>query len=317
MSPSQRPPLVVTAGMGIGPEVTLRALADGPWHDVVVVGRRTALDRENQQLGLPLVAVDTLRPAAGAIAVLDPGDAPEPTEVAAIRRGAEACLAGQAAALVTAPIHKKRLQERGFAFTGHTDFLGHLCGVEGEVMAFVGGRFRLALVTTHVPLMAVGPALSPARIVHTTRTFAAALEHDRGIARPRVAVCGLNPHAGEEGMLGTEERDTIGPATEQLRAEGLAVVGPISAETAFMQMARGALDGIVAMYHDQGLVPLKAVDFGRSVNWTLGLPLVRTSVDHGTADELVGTGRADPASMGAALALARGIVARRAAQQHR
>lgn len=300
--------------MGIGPEVTLQALAEGPWHDVVVVGRREALERENRVLGLPLVAVNTVRAATTGVAVLDPGDAPEPTEVAAIRLGARACLEGRAAAIVTAPIHKKRLQERGFAFTGHTDFLAHLCGREGEVMAFVGGRFRLALVTTHIPLMAVGPALSQPRIVHTTRTFAAALERDRGISRPRIAVCGLNPHAGEEGMLGTEERDTIGPAADQLRAQGLTVVGPISAETAFMLMARGGLDGIVAMYHDQGLVPLKAVDFGRSVNWTLGLPIVRTSVDHGTADELVGTGQADPASMGAALALARDIVARRAAR---
>ncbi len=304
-------PLVVTAGMGIGPEVTLRALRDGPWHDLVVVGRRAALERENATLGIDLIEVPGIVARADGLAVYDPGDADEPTEVAAIRAGAAACLDGRAAALVTAPIHKKRLAERGFAFTGHTDFLGHLCGQRDEVMAFVGGRFRLALVTTHVPLMQVGALLTVPRIAHTARTLAQALTRDLGIRAPRIALCGLNPHAGEEGLLGSEEGTVIAPAAALLRGEGHRITGPISAETAFMQMAQGAFDGIVAMYHDQGLVPLKAVDFGRSVNWTIGLPLVRTSVDHGTADTLVGTGRADPASMSAAVALARRIVAQR------
>jgi 4-hydroxythreonine-4-phosphate dehydrogenase len=304
--------LVLTPGMGIGPEVTLRALAADGWGDVVLVGRRAALDAANVALGLPLAPVAAVdADAGGGIPVLDPGDTREPAEVAAIRLAAEACLSGRASALVTGPIHKARLVERGFAFRGHTDFLGALCGVEREVMAFVGGELRVALVTTHIPLMAVGDALDRADIARATRVAARALRDDLGLPAPRVAVCGLNPHAGEGGLLGREELDIIGPACDDLRAEGLAVAGPVSAETAFLQARLGEVDLIVAMYHDQGLAPLKAVDFGRSVNWTLGLPIVRTSVDHGTADALVGTGRADPASMRAALGLAREIAARR------
>lgn len=313
MSPAQR--LLLTAGMGIGPEVALRALEADGWQDVVVVGRMSRLAEANAAVGLPLVPVDRVDAAVDGVAVLDPGDATEPTEVAAIRLSAEACLQGRAGALVTGPIHKARLVERGFAFRGHTDFLGHLCGAPREVMAFVGGELRVALVTTHIPLMAVGAALRTADIERVVRTAAAALRDDLGLPDPRVAVCGLNPHAGEDGLLGTEEQTTIGPACDALRAEGLAVQGPVSAETAFLAARTGRADLIVAMYHDQGLAPLKAVDFGRSVNWTLGLPIVRTSVDHGTADALVGTGTADPASMRAALGLARRIVARRAARQ--
>jgi 4-hydroxythreonine-4-phosphate dehydrogenase len=310
VSPARR--IALTPGMGIGPEVTLRALQADGWADLVLIGRRAALDRANADIGLPLVSVDTIDAAVDGVAVLDPGDAPEPTEVAAIRHAAEACLAGHAGALVTGPIHKARLVERGFAFRGHTDFLGHLCGAEREVMAFVGGELRVALVTTHIPLMQVGAALRSEDIQRVVRTAESALRRDLGMPAPRVAVCGLNPHAGEDGLLGSEELDTIGPACDALRASGLAVEGPVSAETAFLAARTGRADLIVAMYHDQGLAPLKAVDFGRSVNWTLGLPIVRTSVDHGTADSLVGTRTADPASMRAALSLARRIVARRA-----
>lgn len=306
--------LVLTPGMGIGPEVTLRALLDRPqlWERVVLAGRRQALDATG--LPLPLVAVDELAPARGGIAVWDPGDQDEVTEAAAIRAGALACLSGRAGALVTGPIHKARLARRGFAFRGHTDFLGHLCGVDphrGEVMAFYGSRFGVALVTAHLPLAQVPGAITADRVRHVAETAARAWRDDLGLAHPRLAVCGLNPHAGEGGMLGREELDHIGPACERLRQEGWELQGPVSAETAFLQAVEGRVDVVVAMYHDQGLAPLKAVDFGHSVNWTLGLPIVRTSVDHGTADHLVGTGRADPASMRAALDLASRIVARR------
>ena len=304
--------LVITPGMGIGPEVTLRALAHDGWSDVVLVGRSEALAVANQQAALPLVAVRDLDQRVEGIPVLDPGDEQEPAEVAAIRIAATACMQGRAAALVTGPIHKARLVERGFAFRGHTDFLGHLCQAPREVMAFVGGELRVALVTTHIPLMQVGAALHAEDIERVVRTSEAALRSDLGIEAPRVAVCGLNPHAGEDGLLGTEEQEIIGPACERLRNAGLSIDGPVSAETAFLAARTGRVDLIVAMYHDQGLAPLKAVDFGRSVNWTLGLPIVRTSVDHGTADALVGTGTADPASMQAAVRLARTIVARRA-----
>lgn len=308
---SAGPPLLLTAGMGIGPEVSLRALAAEGADDVVVVGRWSALSAANSGLGLPLRRVEALRTEPGAVAVFQPPADDEPVEVAAIRVSARACLSGEAAALVTGPIHKLQLVEQGFTHRGHTDFLGALCGVEEPVMAFVGGELRVALVTHHLPLMEVGAALSADEIARVARVTVAALERDLGLERPTVAVCGLNPHAGEGGLLGREELDTIGPACAALRAEGLGIVGPVSAETAFLEARAGRVDLVLAMYHDQGLAPLKAVDFGRSVNWTLGLPMVRTSVDHGTALDLVGTGRADPASMVAALRLARQILARR------
>ena len=309
-----RPPILLTPGMGIGPEVTVKALLEeGDLRDVVLVGRGEPVLAEASRRGLAVHPVtDPLAPVPeGTVALFDPGDEAEPTEVAAIRLAAAACLSGQAAALVTGPIHKKRLMERGFAFSGHTDFLEHLCGSQRAVMAFVGGELRVALVTTHVPLMKVGKLLNHDDLVRVTEIVAEALQQDLGLEAPRVAVCGLNPHAGDEGALGTEELETIGPACDTLRARGHALQGPISAETAFLGARSNRYDVIIAMYHDQGLAPLKAVDFGRSVNWTLGLPLVRTSVDHGTADALVGTDSADPASMTAALRLARTIVARR------
>lgn len=306
--------LALTPGMGVGPELALRALASGAAGDaeVVLIGRRSALDEANRALGLPLVGVADLqqRPAAGAWAVLDAPDEAEPAEVAALRLAVRGCLDGALDALVTGPIHKARLAARGFPYAGHTDFLGALCGAE-PVMAFAGGDLRVALVTVHVPLARVPALVTAERVLHTARTAGRALREDLGIARPRLAICGLNPHAGESGLLGREEIEQIGPAADQLRAEGWEALGPVSAETAFLEARAGRVDLVVAMYHDQGLAPLKAVDFGRSVNWTLGLPIVRTSVDHGTADALVGTGRADPASMVAALRLAREIAGRR------
>ena len=306
-----RRPLLLSPGMGIGPEVTLRALALDGHDDVVLVGRVAAIEGANADVGLRLQRVDEPTVVPGALAVHEPDADAEPVEVAAVRLAAEHCLAGAASALVTGPIHKRRLVDQGFAFRGHTDFLGSLCGVSEPVMAFVGGELRVALVTHHIPLMSVGAALTPGVIEGVVRTAAAALERDLGLRTPRIAVCGLNPHAGEQGLLGREELDCIGPACERLRGGGLDVVGPVSAETAFLDARAGRVALVVAMYHDQGLAPLKAVDFGRSVNWTLGLPIVRTSVDHGTADHLVGTGLADPSSMRAALRLARQVISRR------
>lgn len=307
-------PLVVTHGMGIGPEVTARALVETPLaRPVVLLGRPETAREAAARAGLSLAEVGDLSEARlGHAALLVPPTQPgEAVEVAAIRFAAESCLSGAAAAMVTGPIHKKRLADQGFRFNGHTDFLGALCGAE-PVMAFAGGELRVALVTTHMPLMAVGAALTVERIASTVRISHRALVAELGLSAPTIAVCGLNPHAGEGGMLGTEELETIGPACDLLRAEGIDVLGPVSAETAFLQAQLKRVEMVVAMYHDQGLAPLKAVDFGRSVNWTLGLPIIRTSVDHGTADHLVGTGEADPASMGAALRLAEAILQRRA-----
>ena len=301
--------LLLTPGdpRGIGPEVACRALHDPALRArTVLVGDRDALDAAARDAGLVLTEVDGPRPVSdGAVARWVPGGDPaEPVEVRALRVAVHECLAGRAAALVTGPIHKARLAARGFAHTGHTDFLGALCGVPDPVMAFVGGRLRVALVTVHLPLRAVPDALTADGVVHTARTAHTALVRDLGLPAPRIAVCGLNPHAGDDGLLGHEDADLVAPAVARLRADGLDARGPVSAEAAFRAAMAGEVDLVVAMYHDQGLAPLKAVDFGRSVNWTLGLPIVRTSVDHGTADDLVGTGRADPSSMEAALAWA-------------
>ena len=287
-----RPPLLLTPGdpAGIGPEVAARALSTFDAHPVRIVGDEAAMTPWLKRLSLPHSVFD---PAA----VL--GTA-EPVEVRSLRWGVAECLAGRAAGIVTGPIHKARLAEQGFQWPGHTGFLGHLCGIDAPVMAFVGGRVRVALVTVHLPLQEVATALTPERIVHTIQTAHTALQ-DLGMDAPRLAICGLNPHAGDDGLLGREERDCITPAVERCRARGIDATGPMSAESAFMPGGRDQWDLIVAMYHDQGLVPLKALDFGRTVNWTLGLPIIRTSVDHGTAYDLVGTDTADPSSMRAAL----------------
>lgn len=297
---SLRPPLVLTPGdpAGIGPEITWKALQALDGVDVVVVCDPGLLPG-------PLPTVGDVAAGRGRGATrLDPPPGDEPVEVRALRLAVAACLSGDARALVTGPIHKARLRARGFRFSGHTDFLAHLCGDQRPVMAFAGGSLRVALVTTHLPLSQVPAAITADAVIHTVETAARALRDQLGLAAPRLVVCGLNPHAGEEGMLGAEEIAVIGPACDAVRAMGWDVVGPLGSETAFRLAADGAVDLVVAMYHDQGLAPLKLVDFGRSVNWTLGLPLVRTSVDHGTADDIAGQGLADPASMLAAIGLA-------------
>ncbi len=291
------PPLVLTPGdpAGIGPEITRKALAAEP-QDVVVIGDPS--DLPDTWSRVPAVRADHR-----GVGLLVPPPGEEPVEVRALRVAVDACLDGRARALVTGPIHKARLRARGFPFTGHTDFLAHLTGGRA-VMAFAGGDLRVALVTTHVPLRGVSGLLTVERVRYTVETTAAALRDQLGLARPRVVVCGVNPHAGEQGELGDEEQRVIGPACDAARAAGWDVVGPLGSETAFRLAGTGAVDLVVAMYHDQGLAPLKLVDFGRSVNWTLGLPIVRTSVDHGTADDIAGQERADPSSMLAAIRLA-------------
>ncbi len=248
-----------------------------------------------------VVEVDAIRPGEG-LRVLAPRPGDEPVEVRAIRDAVAACRAGIASAMVTGPIHKARLAARGFHHAGHTEFLAELCGVQRPVMAFTGGQFRVALVTVHLPLRAVADAMTVDLVLHTLVTADRALRKQLRLASPRLLVCGLNPHAGDSGLLGREEIDVIAPAIAQARTLGICAEGPVSAETAFADP--GASDMIVAMYHDQGLAPLKRGDFGRSVNWTLGLPIIRTSVDHGTADGLVGTGKARADSMIAAIELA-------------
>ncbi|MFC4159942.1 4-hydroxythreonine-4-phosphate dehydrogenase PdxA [Chitinimonas lacunae] len=220
-------------------------------------------------------------------------------------RAIDGCLSGEFSALVTAPLHKGVIVEAGHPdFTGHTEYLAARTHTEQVVMMLVGGGMRVALATTHLPLREVADAITPASLSRTLRILDADLRQKFGLARPRILVAGLNPHAGEGGHLGREEIDIIEPTLAALRAEGLELIGPLPADTLFnpAQLARG--DAVLAMYHDQGLPVLKHASFGQGVNLTLGLPMIRTSVDHGTALDLAGSGKADPGSLHKAVELA-------------
>ena len=316
-----RAPLALTAGepAGIGPDLVAllaRTRRAQPW---VCIGDPALLADRARRLGIALdirawtpgtpVSVD-----AGAVsvlplplAVLPECGAPDPANaravLAALDRAVDGCLCGEFAALVTGPLQKSTINDAGIPFTGHTEYLAARTGGT-PVMLLVAGTLRVALVTTHLPLRAVADAVTGERITRAIEI----LEHDLrtrfGIAAPRIAVLGLNPHAGEGGHLGREELDVIEPALAALRARGLRLTGPLAADTAFTPAARAGYDAVLAMYHDQGLTALKTAGFGEAVNCTLGLPIVRTSVDHGTALGLAGSGRIETGSLSAAIELA-------------
>lgn len=324
---------------GIGPDITLlawlRRNADG-LTPFALLGDAALLAARAKQLGLvvPITAIASLGEAASAFARALPvlpcplaGDigAGHPTSRAArviidtIERGVAAVLGGEAAALVTNPIAKHVLAEAGFPHPGHTEFLGALAQARGlaasPVMMLVGADLRVVPVTIHIPLAAVPEALTTALIVQTARVTARGLQRHFGIAAPRLAITGLNPHAGEEGMLGHEDRAIILPAIEALRSEGMQVSGPHPADTLFHARARQTYDAALAMYHDQALIPVKTLAFDEGVNVTLGLPFIRTSPDHGTAFDIAGTGKARPDSLIAALRLAAAMAEAGATQQ--
>jgi 4-hydroxythreonine-4-phosphate dehydrogenase len=256
-----------------------------------------------QPIGLPLRA----RPAHP-----DPADAP--AILGAIARAVAAVRQGQAAAVVTNPIHKENLYRSGFRHPGHTEYLAELAGTgEVPVMMLASPALRVVPVTIHLPLRQAAESLSAAAIVHAGRVTAAALKRDFGIAAPRLAVAGLNPHAGEGGGLGSEDGAIIAPAIAELRAAGIDARGPLPADTMFHAEARRGYDAALCMYHDQALIPLKMIDFWGGVNVTLGLPFVRTSPDHGTALAIAGRGVARADSLIAALCLAAAMAARRRA----
>ena len=233
----------------------------------------------------------------------DPAQAPVIVEV--IARGVELVQAGQAAALCTLPIHKQALQEgAGFAYPGHTEYLAALAGGAEVAMMLAGPSLRVVPATIHMPLAEVPGALTPALLARVIRITRAALIRDFAVPAPRIAVAGLNPHAGEGGRMGREETEVIAPVLARLRAEGVDLRGPLSADTMFHPAARQGYDAAVAMYHDQALIPIKTLDFDQGVNITLGLPFVRTSPDHGTAFDIAGQGHANPASTIAALRMA-------------
>ena len=230
--------------------------------------------------------------------------------ISAIEMAVEFCLSREASAIVTNPIQKETLYDVGFKFQGHTDFLAHLAKCEGrDVMMLVGEGLRTVPITVHIPLSEVPKTLTTAAIVSQGKTVAAALQKYFGIAQPRIAVTGLNPHAGENGAMGHEDQTIVAPAIAELRSAGLTVQGPLPADTAFHPEARASYDAILCMYHDQALIPVKTLDFHGGVNVTLGLPFIRTSPDHGTALSLAGTGKANPSSLIAAIKLAASMAA--------
>ena len=291
---------------------------------VVILADRGALEARAAMLGLlvalpdyvpgveaPISLLNLPAPAPVTPGHLDPANGPYVLET--LRRAVAGCLSGEFAGLVTGPVHKGVINDAGIAFTGHTEFLAELTGTPRVVMMLAGGGMRVALATTHLPLREVADAITAAGLAETLRILHAGLRRDFGLARPRILVAGLNPHAGEGGHLGREEIEVIEPVLATLRAEGMDLIGPLPADTLFQRKNLAAADAVLAMYHDQGLPVLKHASFGEGVNITLGLPIVRTSVDHGTALDLAGTGRIDPGSLGVAIETARAMAAHRVA----
>jgi 4-hydroxythreonine-4-phosphate dehydrogenase len=304
-------PLALTIGdpAGIGPEVVLRALAspDRPRAPVRVYGPVAVLRERAARFGLgdpPQTAVETVDvPLAEPIALGVVSASGGRAAAESVLRAAADARVGRVRALVTAPLNKESLAAAGYAWPGHTEMLAEAAGVSDMAMMFVGGGLRVALLTIHLPLRAVADALTRDEVVRIVRLVHRELPRFRAAGR-RVALCALNPHAGEGGRFGHEEQSVLAPAARQLREEGLDVHGPLPADSLFARAARGEFDAVVAAYHDQGLIPVKLLAFGRAVNVTLGLPFVRTSVDHGTGFDIVEKGVADPGSLVEAMRLA-------------
>ncbi|WP_101674849.1 4-hydroxythreonine-4-phosphate dehydrogenase PdxA [Alloalcanivorax mobilis] len=316
-----RRPLAITSGdpAGIGPDLVLPLAAALPGLPLVLLGDRQVLDERARRLGLNVALIDW-RPgqalpehgtalwhcAAGApVQAGRPDPATGAGTLTMLERAADGCLDGTFAAMVTAPLAKNVIRDRADpAFTGHTEFLAARAGIERVVMMLAAGDLRVALATTHLPLARVPSAINGADLTRTLTILRDDLRDKFAIAEPRILVLGLNPHAGESGHLGREEIDIISPTLERLRAAGFALTGPLPADTAFQPALLERHDAVLAMYHDQGLPVLKYAGFGEAVNITLGLPFVRTSVDHGTAFELAGSGQAHGGSLLAATRLA-------------
>jgi 4-hydroxythreonine-4-phosphate dehydrogenase len=325
-------PLIITMGdpTGIGPEILLQALCSGAFSELawplivagdpgvlqraaVVCGLEASLQAGSQQpLASDEIHIGHYALPVRALSQLDlsqqrygkPETSSGRAMAAYISWACDVCIAGDAAGMVTAPINKQALQAAGADFPGHTELLAARCQVEDVVMMLAGERLRVCLVTTHCALREVPQRLTTQRILKTIRIVSASLQKQFGLKRPRLAVLALNPHAGEGGLFGDEEKRHIAPAVAAARAEGIVASGPHSADTLFWFAVQGQYDAVICMYHDQGLIPLKLLHFDDGVNVTLGLPIVRTSVDHGTAYDLAGTGQASPASLIAAVKMA-------------
>ena len=316
------PRIVITAGepAGIGPDIVIMA-AQQTWPaELICIADIQLLGERANALGLPLKLFPWS--ATNNLTTHEPGTLkyihiPLVTRVSpgkldpdnanyvlnSLTQAADLCLASSVYAMVTAPVHKSVINDAGIPFSGHTEFLQQYCGADNVVMLLAATDLRIALATTHLPLVDVPAAITLDSLSRVILTLEKDLKAKFGISEPRITVLGLNPHAGEGGHLGREEEDIIRPALEQLRAKGLIIEGPLPADTAFNPKIRARTDAYLAMYHDQGLPVLKYAAFGQAVNITLGLPLLRTSVDHGTALTLAGTGQAHPGSLQAALQL--------------
>jgi len=317
------PRLIVTSGepAGIGPDLCIAA-ANRAWPcELVFAGDERVFAERSRALGAsvriePYRAQRTPKPhTPGVLSVLhrstntdvragqlDAANAAYVLEL--LNVATDGCSSGTFDAMVTAPVQKSVINEAGVAFSGHTEYLAQRCGGGLPVMMLACPGLRVALLTTHLPLHAVPAAITPERIERVVRILERDLREKFAIPQPTILVCGLNPHAGESGHLGREELDVIAPTLEALRAQGLKLIGPAPADTAFTPHMLQGIDAVLAMYHDQGLPVIKYAGFGNAVNVTLGLPIIRTSVDHGTALQLAGSGKADPGSLIAAIELA-------------
>jgi 4-hydroxythreonine-4-phosphate dehydrogenase len=307
-----RPRIAITTGepAGIGPEISILALADALDADITLIGDETLLAARARAAGVAWPAQAEVlhiqlaaEPRAGHLDVRN-----APYVLATLDRAIDGALAGDYDAVVTAPVQKSVINDAGIPFTGHTEYLAARSHAPQVVMMLAGdtphGVLRVALATTHLPLARVPDALTVDGLVAVMRVLVHDLTHRFGVAQPRIAVTGLNPHAGEGGHLGREEIEVIAPAIARMRAAGAVVDGPLPADTLFVPSIVQRYDAVLAMFHDQGLPVLKYATFGHGINITLGLPFIRTSVDHGTALDIAGGGRADAGSLRAALALA-------------
>ena len=328
---SEKPLIAITMGdpCGVGPEIIVKSLDHADCSascSPIVLGDPGALLRALTTCGSRLTIAEIETPEQARLVA--PGQIPllalsrlteadlrygHPTAATGdavfryICTAARLCLAGQVAAMVTAPISKESMNRAGHDYPGHTELLAELCGSDDYVMMLAGDVLRVSLVTIHEALANIPRLITFERVLTTIRITAAGVARLTGVANPRLAVLALNPHCGEGGMFGNEERTVIGPAIAAAQAEGIDAIGPLSADTLFHFAQQGEYDGVVAMYHDQGLIPLKMLHFDDGVNITLGLPIIRTSVDHGTAYNLAGTGRASEKSMLAAVRMAVGM----------
>ncbi|MCP1373920.1 4-hydroxythreonine-4-phosphate dehydrogenase PdxA [Dyella lutea] len=322
-----RPRLALTAGepAGVGPELLAR-LASIPFDaELVAITDRELLERAARRCDIQLELLDEDAPAPAIstavqlrvrhvpLGVTERPGHPDPANAAHVLStlavATDGCLSGRYDAVVTAPLQKASINEAGIAFSGHTEFFAERAGAD-VVMMLASPELRVALATTHLPLAAVPAAIQADLLTRTLRIVDAELRAKFGIEHPRIGVLGLNPHAGEGGHLGHEEIDIIAPALDRLRDEGMDLLGPLPADTAFVPAMRARYDAVLAMYHDQALPVLKSEAFDRTVNLTLGLPFIRTSVDHGTALDLAGSGRADASSLIAATRMALDLVQR-------